>query len=536
MAALALAAIAIALPLPAQIPADAPDGRSAFFEPNDRVSVSTEATLKAGVSALLVYCSARGASLYLDSAYLGAIPVSGGYAFSAAPGSHYLAVSLPGYYDVGIWLLLAEKTSYTITFKPARIMGSLSISVEPADASVAVDGQAESGKDLDLPIGSHRVNVKRFGYVEQGASVVIFERRRSYLSIVLKEARFEIDGLGFTRGAFNPRNAGAAGRTDLRFRATSYGSAVAEIHGPSGDLVATLDFPDIRTWEQSRSWDGLAPDGSPLPDGRYTAILRALPASGVPASSKAGPGGALEARSELRIDSSLVVRPFGTSSGVPGLLYMPDPLPRPAGTLAAEASWFSPWAQPQASAFGLSAALSFGARYTLALHAAAETGAPANAADFGISALASLFGDRTGPLSGAVFVKAGYSSADSPALPDARSAVEASFPLALRLGGLSLALSPGAFVDLGSGAPVFLGLARASLSLEGRSFNAGLSGELPVSFASGPPAFVWPARAALEGRLTLGSTPFVAAAFIGADLQPGAAPRAWLGLGLGLLF
>ena len=91
---------------------------------------------------------------------------------------------------------------------------------------------------------------------------------------------------------------------------------------------------------------------------------------------------------------------------MPGLLYMPDPLSRPAGTVAAEASWFAPWGRLDTSAFGLSAALSLGGMASLALHAAAETASGnSSAADLAISALVGIFGDRASILGGAFFLR-----------------------------------------------------------------------------------------------------------------------------------
>ncbi len=121
-------------------------------------------------------------------------------------------------------------------------------------------------------------------------------------------------------------------------------------------------------------------------------------------------------------------------------------------------------------------------------------------------------------------------------MPGAGSAVEASVPVSMRVGEFSVALSPGASLDLSSSTPSFLGIARAGLWLEGRSFKAGASGELPIAFSGAGPAIQWPARAALEGRLMLGSTPFVAACYLDAEFQPETAPAFGIGLGLGLLF
>ncbi len=518
-----------------------PAGKIRLFAAKDEVSVSTEPTLKAGQSDLMLSSSIGGATLLMDKVLIGTIPKAGGspggLALVATPGSHFLELSAPGYYDLEAWLLFEERTKYTVVLNPARITGFISIDIEPSDASLSLDG-GDIGRGLtEVAAGTHSLSIRRFGFVERSLTVVVHERTTSFVSLSLQRAVFTISGLGFSRSVFNPRNSGAPGRTSLDFRATNSGSAMAEIHGSGGELVATLDFPDIATWNQSRTWNGRAADGSVLPDGVYSVRFTARPAPGVPTLPKGPPDGTVELQAEGRIDSTLVIRSFGTVSAVTGLLFMPDPLSQPAGTLAAEASWFEPWNMPQASAFGLSAALSLGGRVTIALHAAAETGdAPVTATDLALSALTTLFGDRSSPAAGAVFLRGSYTSSTSPAVPGARSAVEASFPVSLRLGDFAFALSPGALASFAPGGASFLALARSGLWLEGSSFRAGISGEVPISFATALPSALWPARAALEGRLMLGSTPFVAAAFATAELAPGATPVFGIGIGLGLLF
>jgi hypothetical protein len=509
-----------------------------LFVPNDRVSVYTEPTLNIGISDLEISCPVRGAELYIDKDYQGVVPDTGTFAISVQPGNHYLEIMGPGYYDLGIWMVLQEKTLYYLGFKPLRITGSISIQVEPPDASILLDGSPGDGGQVELPVGSHTLTVRRFGYVERSISVEVAENSTSYVSLSLEKAPFTIKKLAFSRSVFNPRNAGASGRTSLDFLASNYGSAQAEIRGPVGRLVATLDFPVIDSWSQSQVWNGRDQQGLPLPDGAYTATLIARPALGVEArAGELDADGTIQARAELRIDSSLVIGSFGTASGLPGLLYLPDTLAQPAGTVQTEAFWFAPWAEPQSSAVGLSAAFSLGGAATLTAIAATETGnSPTNGTDLAFSALFALFGDSTSTLSGGVLIKGGYSSATAPSLPGAASGVETSLPLALKIGDLSLSLAPGALLDLDSSQPAYLGLARAGLRLEGRSFRIGASGELPLSFAGLVPAPLWPARAALEGRLMIGSSPLVVSAYLDSTLEPDSPPNIGIGIGLGLLF
>jgi len=511
-----------------------PDQNVPLFATNNRVTVTSVPTLNAGISNYQIFCAIGGGELYVDQIDVGPVPMANiPFAGSVAPGSHYFELELPGYRNLGFWLSLNDKTQYTITLAPERITGYISINVEPADALASIDGSSAIKGTVEAAIGSHRIVIKRFGYIEQQINVQVTEKATYYVDLSLEKAPFAVTGLGFDRPRFNPRNVGAQGRTNLRFEASNYGSARAEIRGPDGALVAILDFPNIDTWVQSRSWNGLGQDGSPLPDGVYTVTLTASPVAGLPAQA----GGSAAIRTQVRIDSSLVIRSIGIQSAVPGLLYMPDPLIQPAGTLAAEVSWFAPWGEAQSSAFGISAALSLAGRATLALNASEETVSGASAgSDLAGSTLVSLLGGRTSLVSGSFFLRGAYSSISTPSLPGGGKKVEASLPVSLRLGEFSAALSPGALVDFSASSPSLQALGRAGIWIEGGSFRVGASGELPLSLAESPPAAIWPAEAALEGRLMLGSTPLVASAYVDASFQPGTGPDFGIGIGLGFLF
>jgi hypothetical protein len=512
-----------------------------FFPPNDRVTVSTQPTLNAGVADLSITCSIKGAELYIDKSEAGLVPYSG----QLPPGSHYFEVSLPGYYNLGIWLTLQEKTLYSVIFNLARITGLLSLTITPADATVLIDGAAVGGSLVEVPEGAHKVTVKAFGYVEKNAELRVEGRMTTTLAVTLEKATFAVTGLSFARSAFNPNNAGASGRNPLSFRVSSFGSATAEIRGLDGSIVARLDFLDMRTWSQSRDWDGLGSDGKPLPDGNYVAKLTAKPSSGVPVQAEGTtrdgqeihPDGSIVATASTRIDSSLVVRSFGTLSAMPGMAYIPDTVPQPDGTVATEATWFAPWGNFQASAFGLSAALSLASKATLAVSTTAETGdAPNNAVDLAISALVAIGGDRSSTLSAAFFLRGSYSSTSSPAMPGSRTAIESSIPVALRVGIFSLSFAPGACIDYSASSPEFFALARSGFWLEGRNYRAGLSGELPIAFTAGSVNVNWPANIALEGRLMLGASPFVLSSYLGTEISPSGFSQPVLGIGLGLLF
>jgi hypothetical protein len=533
---LVLAAAVLLIPA-ALAPAEAPSSG------DERIVIETEATLKAGLASIEISSPIRASRVYVDSTYVGVAP----YAADIAPGIHVVRVEAPGCYPLSVELALAEKTLYRIAFNPALVKGRLHVRLEPASATLSLEGQSIDPGFLELPVGSYTLVARRFGYAEESRAIRIDENSTTFVDISLEKAAFEVANFRATRAAFNPGNAGAAGRTDLAFTATTYGSASASIIGPDGAPVRVIDFPRIATWKQSRAWDGRGEDGAPLPDGTYLARLVAVPDPGVatlpegplgggPAAGEVAADGSIVLETEVRIDSEIRVRALGPGSAMPGLLAFPDPLPQPAGTTAVEATWLVPAWDASGSAIGLSLAGSLGGAAVLSFSGAAELEG-GGAADLAASLLLSLLADRASGSGGAAFLRASWTSAAAPSMPESRSAIELSLPWTLALGDFRLGAAPGALLDFSS-SPELLALARAGLWLDAGPLRAGLSGMMPFGLGLGDAEAGprWPARIAAEARLMIGASPLTISAYPLADLDPGSGPRLLAGLGVGLLF
>jgi hypothetical protein len=511
---------------------------------DERIRIETEATLTAGMASLDIRCTSRYARVYIDSSLAGPAP----YSADIAAGIHTVSIEAPGCRPLGITLPLEEKTRYAITFDPARIKGRLFVGLEPASATLTLDGQAVDPGFTELPVGTYVLAARRFGYREERRTVDIRDGDTSFQYFSLERASFEVSDFRSTRESFNPANPGASGRTELAFAATSYGSARAVLLGPGGDLVREIEYPKIEDWDQRAAWDGRAADGAPLPDGVYVARLAASPAPGVPtlpegplgsgrSSGQVAADGSIVLETELRIDSSIRVRALGSVQAMPGLLAFPDPLPQPAGTTSLDTAWFASIRDPSSSAFGLSLSSSIAGAAALSFSGAVEPEGR-GAADLAASVLVSLLADRASGSGGAAFLRASWSSAAEPSMPESRGSVELSLPWALAAGGLGIGAAPGAALDFSSSEPELLALARAGAWLDSGPLRAGVSGALPFglglgSAAAGPR---WPARIAAEARLMLGSSPFTASIYALADIAPGSEPRLLAGLGAGLLF
>jgi hypothetical protein len=521
--------------------------------PDERIAVATEATINLGVADLEAYCLPREADLYVDDLLAGRTP----YAGKLEPGRHYLEVQIPGYYPQGLWLGFVEKTKYTLRFAPLRVVGTLELGCSPPDAELSIDGRPAALGRTELPVGRHRVEARRFGFEDQELELDIGEKETKVVDLAFVPAPFSISGLAFARAAFNPSERGQAGRAVLRFEASNFGSARAEIKDSGGRVVAVLEFPRIDAREQSATWEGRGPDGQPLPDGPYVAQLAARPDPGLPLPApeslpeglSLGPDGSLLAKAGVLIDSSMVSRPLGSASALPGLLYVADPRAQAPRSVSSEVYCFAPGGDLGAAAYGVSAVVQAGELVVLGFSAAAETaatGGQGGGFDLGLSILVPLFGERGSAYAGAISMSGAYSNALAPALPGAGKALEASFPVDARLPGpgaaeLKFALAPGLAIDFSGSSARALAQARGGLWIEGSSFRAGASALLPFALAGGGAsgggfAPSWPARLALEGRLAPGSSPLVVAAYATAELEPGADPSFGFGLGLGFHF
>jgi hypothetical protein len=539
-----LATLAAAISSLLLISAQAAVADDPALAPSQPIVVKTEKTETAGLASMEVRAYAGG------SAILGALVTvnrvyAGGAPYAAAglkPGSYVVEVSAAGYYPLKSAFLLEEKTKYTIVFNLVRITGFLSIAVDPADASIYVDGEKSAPGLLELPIGQHQILARRFAYAERELAVVLQEGETAFASIRLEPAPFEVSELSMSRPLFNPANAGLLGQTTISFRVTSYARGILTIRRPDGGTVLERRYDSISTWDQSLRWNGRDRSGAVLPDGEYGIRLelkpdegflegRSLPKAGEPAS-------AAVREAELRIDSGLVIRPMGASAAMPGLLYFPDPRTARAGEVALDLAAF---ALPSAEfAFGLGASFSLTNNYLLSVAAAAEASTPS-----GFSLAASLTSSLwradspPSPIPGsdcALFARGAFSRGlgSIAVFPGAGSGLELSLPLAFERGGWSFGMAPGLAAELDSPVPLYLASARAGIWYSSPAFRGGLSGRFAYDMGGRAPA--WPASIGAEFRLLIAPTPLLAAAWGLVDLTPNLAPQVRLGLALGFLF
>ena len=259
------------------------------------------------------------ASVWLDNAFLGTTPVS---LDELDPGTYRLRIEKAGYYPVRRWIEISEDSTVELEIDLEQITGYLSVESQPQGAEILVNGDGISGGFAELPIGSHQVRVRLFGYVQESLPVDIRENEVTRVKVELEAAPFELGRISASRTRFNPANPGATGFVRLAFRVSAPGDGTFNVRDPQGTLIQSVDLTPFTTWDQTVEWPGDSHQ-SQLEDGLYYLEIDLQGADGRSAVSQV----------TVEIDSSLVVRYRSIWHGGSGLLYATAPAPLPAGNV-----------------------------------------------------------------------------------------------------------------------------------------------------------------------------------------------------------
>lgn len=488
---------------------------AAAYTPDPPLEIDIDDTEEEGTATLVLETNKSGADIYLNKVFVGRTPhVQRGL----PPGIHVVRLELEGYRPRELVLEVQEKRTYTIRVALVPRTGWLSVSATPAAARITVDGDILVFSPVELSIGPHRVSAYLFGYEEASQIVFVREDAVASAAFALRPAAFEVSELRVRRPSFNPANAGALGRAEIRFTVTSFGRAELEVRAASGAVVAVIQTGPFSDREQLAVWNGRDEGNRPLPDGEYSVFLRAFPeaseAVGLPAPE------AVERSSKVFIDSSLVVAPRGLASGVSGLSLYPDPFVDPAKTLRFHSGW-KPLMDAEggfkSSAILLGAQAAPGGGFEIALQGALDP-------EDGDSLAAGLGVKRTlfsaGSFSSAAYLGLSYcapSMTEEPAAPSAvRLGLSGAFGTIRLHGGLALEMNMPTWDDA---APRLEG--RAGFYLTDGVRSAGLSARARTESLDGGFELADEVSAVLEARTFLSPLPVTMGLALGADFGSG---------------
>ncbi|HUW68624.1 MAG TPA: PEGA domain-containing protein [bacterium] len=476
--------------------------------------ISVETASLGGQASLSVRSDVRNASVWLDNQVRGTVPLD---LTGLTPGYHALVLHREGYYDAIIQLSLAADTHTTVTTSLVLKTGFLSVSVSPANAQVLVDDNAYAPGTIEVPAGQRRVLIKAFGYREQELSVYVPERLFASISVALDPAPFEATSFSLSANRFNPRNAGLRGSARLSFHVSAPGSADITIRAADSTELVRTSMSPFTDWNQEFDWNGLADDGTPVPDGTYTIGIVATPAPGIQSAEDSY---AYEA--QVTVDSTMILSPSGAFGALPGSFYAPSAFAPAFDGFRIEASGYAlaPIPANGAAATGI---ITMGAM--LSLHDLLEAGLAleTTTTDSSAAAIAGLriAAPVPGPvgLSGVIDGRLSYATAGDPAW------VRLGPAIGLGSAFVNVVIAPtiGAYWEDGFSARGGLG---AAVSIGGYAVSAALSAYASTGPLAGGWSIATPVRSALELRFTPAGIPLSFRVFGGLDWSP--LPSAWM--------
>lgn len=490
---------------------------------------------KAGLE---VVSSPSRADVYIDNAYQGQTPLLLG---SIARGRHYLRVSLPGYYEVDRWIdFSGDYVLYEVSLVP--ITGFLGLTVWPPGSVATVGGTRVAPGVTELPVGTHPLVVRAFGYEDFRGTVSIRERGMTTVDVALVPAPFAFTRASALRERVNPDNPGVLGSLEVSFAVSGPGTAEVEVLDGEGRVVFDASLLPFTTWDQSFRWNCRARDGSPVPDGPYTFRLTGR------GEDQAGD---VVVEIALAVDRSMRTAPRALWSGAAGLLYAPtaDVLP-PAGLqVAFLAAIFADGLTVRAPAV---LGARFGLQGGVELDAAADLIVAGDHAPFGASVSARYALLRpAGPVGLGAALQAGFSAQFDP--PDGVllsdtfadfSAISLGVPLELAAGPVRVLFSPSVAASLwtpmaGTRDPAFTAwlYLRAGVLLDFGQVVAGVSASArTLPFAAGFPGLGLPVQAGAEMHWLIPNTHLLVSGILASEIESATDFYLMGGAGLGFLY
>lgn len=281
-----------------------------------------------------------GADVFLNGEYIEQTPAT---VEELAPGTYRLEVTLSGHYDYERWITIETGQSYVFSVTLEAITGFLAVTTSVQDATVTVRGTELETDVLELPIGDYTVRAQAFGYEAASARVTIRENETTSVHLTLDPAKFDVRGVAVSRRRFAPQNPGILGQTALVFSVTAPGTAEVTVLAPGDSPVRSAVLGPFTGPSQRWVWDGTDETGTVVPDGEYRVRL-------VAKSDWTGLPVEVEVERRVAVDSSAVIRHYGSLGTTVGTLYATAPGVLPPGSIQLTAGLMG---HRQATSFGV---------------------------------------------------------------------------------------------------------------------------------------------------------------------------------------
>jgi archaellum component FlaG (FlaF/FlaG flagellin family) len=175
------------------------------------LSAVSAGILNPSTGTLVVSVNPSDAAIYID----GVQQAPGGHIFSLPDGSHTVLANRTGYTNASATAQIhsGQLTTVSLTLtksvSPVADPGTLSVSANPSDAAIYIDGiqQPQGGQVFLLAAGSHTVLANRTGYTNASATAQIRSGQLTTVSLTLTKSAAPVQNPGTLSVSVNPSNA-----------------------------------------------------------------------------------------------------------------------------------------------------------------------------------------------------------------------------------------------------------------------------------------------------------------------------------------
>lgn len=228
-----------------------------------------------------IHTNVTGAEIYMNGVYQGRTNL---IVTNYNPGFYFLEIRKEGYKTEKFSVEIKKDyhQTYSVDLKP--IFGKLLIKNVPANPDFFIDGIRQNSVivtednicELIVPVGTHNLLVRSFGYSEFQQSCEIVENENTEIFAEMKVSDFEIKYFEASAKVFNPEYKNRLGLVTFSFVVTGNEPVHFCIENESGEKVFEKDWQEFKNYFQFVTWNGKNSDGEKLPDGMYKASVESL--------------------------------------------------------------------------------------------------------------------------------------------------------------------------------------------------------------------------------------------------------------------
>ena len=192
-------------------------------------------------STLQVSCATAGAQIYVDNELRGASPQT----LTLSKGAHRVEARLQGYRTNRQDITLGENEERRIDI-PAleRLSGKIAVTYLPFESDVYVDGHkvgVTPGTFSQIPVGSHKVEIRKDGYVTASVNATVNENQTAELSGTLTQSAVSVQNNNNNAVVSQPSSSGGDVQT---FSAKGVKFKMVRVQGGTFDMGATPEQGD----------------------------------------------------------------------------------------------------------------------------------------------------------------------------------------------------------------------------------------------------------------------------------------------------